>query len=38
VVDGRNCLDPGLVKAAGLAYEGVGRVNGSAGNGVSSAP
>lgn len=25
VVDGRNCLDPGALRAAGLAYEGVGR-------------
>jgi UDPglucose 6-dehydrogenase len=25
VVDGRNFLDPGMVRAAGLAYEGVGR-------------
>jgi UDPglucose 6-dehydrogenase len=25
VVDGRNCLDPGGVAAAGLAYEGMGR-------------
>jgi UDPglucose 6-dehydrogenase len=38
VVDGRNCLDPAEVKAAGLTYEGVGRATGSSGNGVSSAP
>ncbi len=25
VVDGRNCLDPAAVKAAGLEYEGIGR-------------
>ncbi|MFL5821188.1 MAG: UDP-glucose dehydrogenase family protein [Solirubrobacteraceae bacterium] len=25
VVDGRNALDPGAVRAAGLAYEGIGR-------------
>jgi len=25
VVDGRNCLDPAAVRAAGLTYEGVGR-------------
>jgi UDPglucose 6-dehydrogenase len=29
VVDGRNCLDPSVVTAAGLVYEGIGR--GSAG-------
>jgi UDPglucose 6-dehydrogenase len=29
VVDGRNCLDPAAVHAAGLEYEGVGRGNGS---------
>jgi UDPglucose 6-dehydrogenase len=28
VVDGRNCIDPGAVAAAGLGYEGVGRANG----------
>jgi UDPglucose 6-dehydrogenase len=28
VVDGRNCLDPGAVGAAGLTYEGIGRANG----------
>ncbi len=28
VVDGRNCLDPKAVTAAGLEYEGVGRPNG----------
>jgi UDPglucose 6-dehydrogenase len=38
VVDGRNCLDPDKVRGAGLTYEGVGRVNGPNGNGVSSAP
>ncbi|HUZ30126.1 MAG TPA: UDP-glucose/GDP-mannose dehydrogenase family protein [Solirubrobacteraceae bacterium] len=38
VVDGRNCLDPAEVKAAGLTYEGVGRATGPSGNGVSSAP
>jgi UDPglucose 6-dehydrogenase len=38
VVDGRNCLDPSEVKAAGLTYEGVGRATGPSGNGVSSAP
>ena len=25
VIDGRNALDPGAVRAAGLKYEGVGR-------------
>jgi UDPglucose 6-dehydrogenase len=25
VIDGRNALDPGAVKAAGLVYEGIGR-------------
>ncbi len=25
VIDGRNCLDPGAVHAAGFAYEGIGR-------------
>ncbi len=25
VIDGRNCLDPSLVRAAGLSYEGIGR-------------
>jgi UDPglucose 6-dehydrogenase len=25
VVDGRNALDPDAVRAAGLAYEGIGR-------------
>ena len=25
VVDGRNALDPGSLRAAGLAYEGIGR-------------
>jgi hypothetical protein len=25
VVDGRNCVDPAAVTAAGLDYEGVGR-------------
>ena len=25
VVDGRNALDPGAVRAAGLTYEGIGR-------------
>jgi UDPglucose 6-dehydrogenase len=29
VVDGRNCLDPAAVHAAGLEYEGIGRGNGS---------
>jgi len=29
VVDGRNCLDPAAVAAAGLSYEGVGRGNGA---------
>src|SRR5579859_613311 len=28
IVDGRNCLDPRAVRAAGLSYEGVGRANG----------
>jgi UDPglucose 6-dehydrogenase len=28
VVDGRNCIDPAVVGAAGLLYEGVGRSNG----------
>jgi UDPglucose 6-dehydrogenase len=28
VVDGRNCVDPVAVRAAGLEYEGVGRSNG----------
>ena len=28
VVDGRNCLDPGVVVAAGLLYEGIGRSSG----------
>jgi UDPglucose 6-dehydrogenase len=28
VVDGRNALDPAAVRAAGLAYEGVGRGEG----------
>ncbi len=28
VVDGRNCVDPAAVTAAGLAYEGIGRSNG----------
>jgi UDPglucose 6-dehydrogenase len=27
VVDGRNCLDPARVTAAGLIYEGIGRGN-----------
>ncbi len=27
VVDGRNCLDPEAVAAAGLEYEGIGRAN-----------
>ena len=26
VVDGRNALDPEAVRAAGLVYEGIGRV------------
>jgi UDPglucose 6-dehydrogenase len=38
VVDGRNCLDPVKVKAAGLTYEGVGRASDPPPNGVSSAP
>jgi UDPglucose 6-dehydrogenase len=25
VIDGRNCVDPAAVEAAGLAYEGIGR-------------
>jgi UDPglucose 6-dehydrogenase len=25
VIDGRNALDPGVVRGAGLTYEGVGR-------------
>ena len=25
VIDGRNALDPDIVRAAGLAYEGIGR-------------
>lgn len=25
IIDGRNCLDPAIVKAAGLAYRGIGR-------------
>ena len=25
VIDGRNCLDPEAVRAAGFAYEGIGR-------------
>jgi UDPglucose 6-dehydrogenase len=29
VVDGRNCVTPADVRAAGLKYEGVGRGNGS---------
>src|SRR5579884_30526 len=29
VVDGRNCVDPAAVTAAGLSYEGVGRANGA---------
>jgi UDPglucose 6-dehydrogenase len=29
VVDGRNCVDPAAVRAAGLEYEGVGRSNGA---------
>ena len=29
IVDGRNCLDPKAVAAAGLAYEGIGRANGT---------
>jgi UDPglucose 6-dehydrogenase len=29
VVDGRNCLDPKAVVAAGLEYEGIGRSNGA---------
>jgi UDPglucose 6-dehydrogenase len=28
VVDGRNCIDPGAVAEAGLAYEGIGRASG----------
>ena len=28
VVDGRNCVDPKMVAAAGLAYEGIGRASG----------
>jgi UDPglucose 6-dehydrogenase len=28
VVDGRNCIDPAAVVAAGLLYEGIGRSNG----------
>jgi UDPglucose 6-dehydrogenase len=28
VVDGRNCIDPAAVAAAGLAYEGIGRASG----------
>jgi len=28
IVDGRNCLDPRAVAAAGLTYEGIGRANG----------
>ena len=34
VVDGRNCLDPGVVARAGLAYEGIGRANGGILRGV----
>jgi UDPglucose 6-dehydrogenase len=34
VVDGRNCLDPGAVAAAGLDYEGMGRGNGAIVRGV----
>jgi UDPglucose 6-dehydrogenase len=30
VVDGRNCLDPRAIAAAGLAYEGIGRSPGPA--------
>ena len=25
IIDGRNLLDPGAVRAAGFAYEGIGR-------------
>ena len=25
IIDGRNALDPGVVSAAGLTYEGIGR-------------
>jgi UDPglucose 6-dehydrogenase len=32
IVDGRNCVEPAAVRAAGLEYEGVGRGNGSAGS------
>jgi UDPglucose 6-dehydrogenase len=34
VVDGRNCLDPRAVAAAGLDYEGIGRANGGIVRGV----
>jgi UDPglucose 6-dehydrogenase len=27
VIDGRNALDPAVVRAAGLQYEGIGRVS-----------
>jgi UDPglucose 6-dehydrogenase len=29
IVDGRNCVDPRVVAAAGLSYEGIGRSNGT---------
>jgi hypothetical protein len=31
LIDGRNFLDPDKVRAAGFAYEGIGRPNGAGG-------